>query len=59
MIHSTQTIRAKLAEICTMTLEEIAGAMLDLEITLEECGGKLADAEERLVARQQEQSHEA
>lgn len=49
MTHSPNVINSKVAELRNLTIDEIAAAILTLEIELDECGGKLQDAEERLI----------
>lgn len=53
MMHSTQVINSKVAELRNLTIDEIAAAILTLEIELDECGGKLQSAEERLFEEEQ------
>jgi hypothetical protein len=51
MTHSSNVINSKVAELRNLTIDEIACAILTLEIELDECGGKLQDAEERAGIR--------
>lgn len=48
LTHSWRTIEEKVAELRNLTFDEVAKAILDLEVQLEECVGKLSDAEDRL-----------
>lgn len=48
MMHPTNDLRAKLAEMANSTLSDIASEILTLEYMLEECSRKLEDAKERL-----------
>lgn len=48
--HSWRDLDAKRTELHDLTINEIAERILDLEVELEECGGKLNDTEERLDA---------
>jgi len=48
MTHSPNVINSKVSELRNLTIDEIASAILTLEIELDECGGKLQDAEDRL-----------
>ena len=50
--HSSSQIDRKVAELRHLSLDEIASEMLDRDIELEECAGKLDDALERLAEGQ-------
>lgn len=47
--HSSAQIDRKVAELRRLSLDEIASEILDREIELEECAGKLDAALERLA----------